>query len=410
MLTIKGFTFVVDIDDSVSYEADLYNLIQKGVVNSMSFGFTLPDDGSGEQWSEDPTTGVVTRLITNIQALYEISAVSIPAYDASSVATRGYDSFINKKQDNSKGEKRNMTEKTIIAPENEETKAKKETRSFEDYIKSHGQQRSGLATDGAQAVIPSEVVTPVFEGANAKQNLAQMATVKQVSTGSGKYPISIPDPTKFLATKEELATIQDVNASVKDVAFTSKTYGGKIYLSNELVDDSAIDIKAEVQSQLQQLVLNTDNHNVISLLQTLSSKKAANIDDLKKIKNTEIDPAVLGSNGSMVITNQDGYNYLDILKDSQGRYLLTEDVTAVSGKALFGLPIVVVSNAVLPDVTSQFPVFIGNLPQTIVAFRRQNIVTNWEQFDSYSEGLAVVYRGDYEFIDKMLCSMFVGCW
>ncbi len=87
---------MVDIDDSVSYEADLYNLIQKGVVNSMSFGFVLPDDGSGEQWSEDPTTGVVTRLITNIQTLYEISAVSIPAYDASTVATRGYDSFINK--------------------------------------------------------------------------------------------------------------------------------------------------------------------------------------------------------------------------------------------------------------------------------------------------------------------------
>lgn len=291
-------------------------------------------------------------------------------------------------------------EKTIIKPENEETKAQKEVRDFESFIKSHGQRRSGLATDGAQAVIPSEVVTPVFEGANAKQNLAQMATVKQVSTGSGKYPISIPDPTKFLATKEELAAIQDVDASVKDVPFTSKTYAGKIYLSNELIDDAAIDIKAEVQSQLQQLVLNTDNHNVISLLQTLSSKKAANVDDLKKIKNTEIDPAVLGSNGSMVITNQDGYNYLDTLKDSQGRYLLTEDVTAVSGKALFGLQVLVVSNVVLPDVSGQFPVFIGNLPQTIAVFRRNNIATNWEQFDSYSQGLAVIYRGDYEFIDK----------
>ena len=397
----QGLHFVVDIDDSVSYEADLYNLIQKGVVTSMSFGFELPDDGSGEAWSEDPTTGVVTRLITNIQTLYEISAVSIPAYDASSVATRGYDSFINnKKQNNSKGEKRNMTEKTIIKPENEETKAQKEVRSFEDFIKSHGQQRSGLQTSGAQAVIPSEVVTPVFEGANAKQNLAQMATVKQVSTGSGKYPISIPDPTKFLATKEELATIQDVDASVKNVPFTAKTYAGKIYLSDELVADAAIDIKQEVQSQLQQLVLNTDNHNVITLLQTLSSEKAASVDDLKKIKNTGIDPAVLGSNGSVVITNQDGYNYLDTLKDSQGRYLLTEDVTAQSGKALFGLPIVVVSNAVLPDVTSQFPVFIGNLPQTIAVFRRNNIATNWEAFDSYSQGLAVIYRGDYQFIDK----------
>ncbi|MGL0749897.1 phage major capsid protein [Secundilactobacillus paracollinoides] len=396
----QGLHFVVDIDDSVSYEADLYNLINQGVVTSMSFGFELPDDGSGEQWTEDTATGVVTRLITNIQSLYEISAVSIPAYDASSVATRGYDSFINnKKQDNSKGEKRNMAEKTIIKS-NEETQAQKEVRSFEDYIKSHGEQRSGLATDGAQAVIPSEVVTPVFEGANAKQNLAQMATVKQVSTGSGKYPISIPDPTKFLATKEELATIPDVDASVNDVPFEAKTYAGKIYLSNELVDDAAIDIKAEVQSQLQQLVLNTDNHNVITLLQTLTSENAANVDDLKKIKNTEIDPAVLGSNGSIVITNQDGYNYLDTLKDNEGRYLLTEDVTAQSGKALFGLPVVVVSNAVLPDVSGQFPVFIGNLPQTIAVFRRNNIATNWEQFDSYSQGLAVIYRGDYEFIDK----------
>lgn len=388
----KGLHFVVDIDDSVSYEADLYNLIQKGVVTSMSFGFELPDDGSGEAWTEDTTTGVITRTITYIQTLYEISAVSIPAYDASTVATRGYDSFIN---NNQKGEKQDMTKQTIIDPAEQG-----ETRSFEQYVRTHGETRDGLKTDGAQAVLPQEVVTPIFEGANAKQNLAEMATVKNVSTGSGKYPISISDPTKFLATKEELATIPDVDASVNDVPFEAKSFAGKIFLSNELIDDSAIDIKAEVQSQLQQLVLNTDNHNVISLLQTLTSESAADIDGLKKIKNTEIDPAVLGSVGSVVITNQDGYNYLDTLKDSQGRYLLTEDVTAQSGKDLFGLPVVVASNAVLPDVSGQFPVFVGNLPQAVAVFRRNNIVTNWEQFDSFSQGLAVIYRGDYQFIDK----------
>ena len=387
----KGLHFVVDIDDSVSYEADLYNLIQKGVVTSMSFGFELPDDGSGEAWTEDTATGVVTRTITYIQTLYEISAVSIPAYAASTVATRGYDSFIN---NNQKGEEKNMKQ-TIIDPAQNG-----ELRSFEQYVRTHGETRDGLKTDGAQAVLPQEVVTPIFEGANAKQNLAEMATVKNVSTGSGKYPISISDPTKFLATKEELATIPDVDASVNDVPFEAKSFAGKIFLSNELIDDSAIDIKAEVQSQLQQLVLNTDNHNVISLLQTLTSENAADIDGLKKIKNTEIDPAVLGSVGSVVITNQDGYNYLDTLKDSQGRYLLTEDVTAQSGKDLFGIPVVVASNAVLPDVSGQFPVFVGNLPQAVAVFRRNNITTNWEQFDSFSQGLAVIYRGDYQFIDK----------
>lgn len=395
----KGLHFVATLDDSVSYANDAYQNVKSGNVDSMSFRFDV-DDG-GDQFTQDES-GNITRTIKQVKDLFEVSTVTIPAYDDSNVQVdkRSYENFINNKQDNSKGENDIMTEKTIIKPENEETKAQQEVRSFEDYIKSHGEQRSGLTTAGAQAVIPNEVVAPVFEGANAKQNLAEMATVKQVSTGSGKYPIAIPDPTKFLATKEELAAIPDVDASVNDVPFEAKTYAGKIYLSNELVDDSSIDIKAEVQSQLQQLVLNTDNHNVISLLQTLTSESAANVDDLKKIKNTQIDPAVLGSDGSMVITNQDGYNYLDTLKDNEGRYLLTEDVTAQSGKALFGLPVVVVSNAVLPDVSGQFPVFIGNLPQAIAVFRRNNITTNWEQFDSYSQGLAVIYRGDYEFIDK----------
>ena len=169
---------------------------------------------------------------------------------------------------------------------------------------------------------------------------------KQVSTGAGSYPIAISDPTKFLATKKELATIPDVNASVQNVDFKTQTYAGKIYLSQELIDDSAVDIKQEVQTQLQQLVLNTDNHNVLALLQTLTSKNVVDIDGLKKIKNTEIDPAILAADGSVVITNQDVFNYLDILKDSEGRYLLTEDVTVQSGKALFGLPAIIVSRQI----------------------------------------------------------------
>lgn len=390
----KGLHFVATLDDSVSYANDAYQNVKSGNVDSMSFRFDIDDGGDEFSLDED---GKVVRTVKQVKDLFEVSTVTVPAYDDSNVQVdkRSYEEFLN----TNKGVNENM-EKTIVTPNNEETKAQKEVRSFEDYIKSHGEVRSGLTTEGAQAVVPQEVVTPVFEGANAKQNLAEMATVKQVSTGSGKYPISIADPTKFLATKAELATIPDVDASVNDVPFEAKTYAGKIYLSNELVDDAAINIKAEVQSQLQQLVLNTDNHNVVALLQTLPSESAAGVDGLKKIKNTGIDPAVLGSDGSLVITNQDGYNYLDTLKDSQGRYLLTEDVTAVSGKALFGLPVVVVSNAVLPDVSGQFPVFIGNLPQAIAVFRRNNITTNWEQFDSYSQGLAVIYRGDYEFIDK----------
>ena len=64
-----------------------------------------------------------------------------------------------------------------------------------------------------------------------------------------------------MATKEELADIADVDANMfEDVPFDVKTRAGKIALSNEIIDDSAVDIVSEVKNQLQKLVDNTDNH------------------------------------------------------------------------------------------------------------------------------------------------------
>lgn len=393
----QGLHFIVDIDDSVSYEADLYNLIQKGVVTSMSFGFELPDDGSGEAWTEDPTTGVVTRLITNIQTLYEISAVSIPAYDASTVATRGYDSFINnKKQDNSKGEK-HMTEKTIIKPENEKTEAQKETRSFEDYIRSMGEQRSGLTTDGNGVLIPSEVITPIFQSKKGTNRLSDYATVKQVSVGQGSYPIAGNDPSKVLATKAENAAIGDVDPEVTGVEFKTATRAGKVYLSQELVDDNAIDFSSEIQNQMQKLVDNTDNAQILAKLKTLSPVVVKSVDAIKQAKNTKLDPSLQ----PVVVVNQSAFNWLDSEKDSEGRYLMAEDIQAPTGKALFGLPVVELSDAQLPNVdTGKFPMYIGDLQETIAIFRRNQVTTKWQQFDSYSQGLAIMLRNDYQFIDK----------
>ncbi|MEN1746811.1 phage major capsid protein, partial [Lactiplantibacillus plantarum] len=74
---------------------------------------------------------------------------------------------------------------------------------------------------------------------------------------------------------------------------------------------------------------------------------------------------------------------------------------APTGKALFGLPVVELSDAVLPNAgDGQFTMFIGDLAETIAVFRRNQVTTKWTQFDSYSQGLAIMLRNDYEFIDK----------
>ena len=388
----KGLHFEATLPDTTTAN-DVFANVKAGNLDSCSFSFDV-DDGS-DKWEKDDQ-GNITRTINQIKDLFDVSVVAVPAYDSTNVDadnsdnqnvnvnTRSYENFI-------KGENKKMTEKTII-DNNEKT----ETRSFEDFIRSHGEMRDGLKTSGATAVIPQEVVTPVLELKNSKYNLAQYATVKTVSTGSGHYPIAKRNNTAVLATKEELADIADVDANMfEDVPFDVKTRAGKIALSNEIVEDAAVDIVAEVKNQLQKLVDNTDNQNIMKVLTSDPFKKenATTTDDLKKIFNVELDPAL----NKMWLVNQSGFNYLDTLKDNEGRYLLQPNPTAASGFSLFGAPVVMISDTVMPNnADGSFPMIAGDISEAVAVFRRNQVTAQWDKFDQFAQGLSVIVRNDYQ--------------
>lgn len=68
----------------------LYEEIKGGYTDKMSFGFTVRGD-KREEHMEDGKT-ILTRTITDIGKLYDVSAVSIPANDATSISVR---TFVN---------------------------------------------------------------------------------------------------------------------------------------------------------------------------------------------------------------------------------------------------------------------------------------------------------------------------
>lgn len=401
-----GLKFTAELDPSVSYAMDTFNNIKNGVIGGCSFTFDL--DNGDDSWTQDTATGQITRTINHIHDLYELTTTAIPSYGQTSVQqviqveSRSYEQFI----ENSKEKKDNkMTEKKIIDPNDPEKnhtteKPKTEVRSFEDYIRSHGEMRDGVTTQGASAVIPKELITPVFQLKTSRYNLAQYATVKQVSSGSGTYPIATSQQTAVLATKDELAKMADINANMfTNVPFDVKTRAGQIALSNEVVEDSEVDIVGEVKNQLQQLVDNTDNTQIMSLLTGTSFTKATatNIDDLKKIFNVTLDPAL----SKMWLVNQSGFNYLDTLKDSNGRYLLQPNPTAPSGFTLLGAPVVMISDKLLVNnVDGTSPMIAGDLSQAVAVFRRNQVTAQWDKFDQFSQGLSVIVRNDYKVIDK----------
>lgn len=68
----------------------VYEEIKGGYTDKMSFGFKVKEDK--REVTEDRETGQVTvlRTITKITKLYDVSAVSIPANDATSISARAY--------------------------------------------------------------------------------------------------------------------------------------------------------------------------------------------------------------------------------------------------------------------------------------------------------------------------------
>ena len=67
----------------------LYEEIKGGYTDKMSFGFTVPADGdTWDETKDDNGFIYTTRTINKVGKLYDVSAVSIPANDATSISVR----------------------------------------------------------------------------------------------------------------------------------------------------------------------------------------------------------------------------------------------------------------------------------------------------------------------------------
>ena len=81
-----GLRVEADLPDTTAAR-DLKELIRRGVVDSMSFGFTVPR--GGDRWSDDGSTRELREVV-----LHEVSVVTgFPAYPSTSAAVRSLESL-----------------------------------------------------------------------------------------------------------------------------------------------------------------------------------------------------------------------------------------------------------------------------------------------------------------------------
>ena len=224
-------------------------------------------------------------------------------------------------------------------------------------------------------IVPTDEQTKINELKRALNPLSTLVRVENVNTMSGTRVLEKASDMTPFASVAELAAIGEIDGpKFTQVKYAIKKFAGILPISEELLADSDQNLLAYVNGWLAKKSVATENAQILAVLKTLTKAPLTNLDGIKDLLNVTLDPTI--SLMSSVLTNQDGFNFLDKQKDTDGRYLLQPNPLDSTQKLLFGKPVTVVSNKVLPTDTSvasakKAPVIVGSFTDAVVLFDRQ---------------------------------------
>lgn len=93
----KGLKYTVEDMPDTTVGNDTLISIKRGDINQSSFAFTVSD----EKWSEEKVDGkwIYTREILKFDKIYDVSPVTYPAYEDTTVAVRSFENFKKEREE-----------------------------------------------------------------------------------------------------------------------------------------------------------------------------------------------------------------------------------------------------------------------------------------------------------------------
>lgn len=233
----------------------------------------------------------------------------------------------------------------------------------------------GTKADGGYTV-PEDIQTKINEYKQAKFSLESLVDVESVSTNSGRRTHQKRAQATGFKAVAESGKIQAAETPQFEVlAYEIKKYAGYMPVTNELLADSDANITNTLVKWLGEEDVATKNAQILMAIATKAETDLKNLDGIKKAINVTLGAAFSGS--TIIVTNDDGLQYLDTLVDKNGRYLLTPDVQEPMQMVLAvgarKIPVKVVPNAILSTKTNKVPFTIGDLKEAIKIFDRQKL-------------------------------------
>lgn len=275
-----------------------------------------------------------------------------------------------------------------------------EKRAFNAFLHQEvrdGDGVTGITSPDVAPTIPESILYNPENEVKSVTNLLNLVTQFQATTASGKYPI-LKRATDRMNSVDELKKNPDLaKPQFEEVDWKITTYRGAIPLSQESIDDSAIDLTSLVARNVNEQKINTTNFAIANVLKAFTAKTVAgeSVDDIKHILNVDLDPAY----NKVIVASQSFYQYLDTLKDKNGQYLLHEAITDGSPRTLLGVPVTVVEDELL-GAAGEAHAFIGDLARGVLYANRKDIQVRWVDDNVYGQYLQAVIRFDTKVADK----------
>lgn len=298
------------------------------------------------------------------------------------------DTEIRENPTKEKGAQRSMAH--VIKQGNSSNQPQKDeaVRSFEDYVRSRGEKRDGVTTIENQAVIPTQILQAQKE--KISPNLLKNYVNRQmVSAPKGTLPV-IKKASAGLVTKAELDANPKMEMGIEAVEYSVETYAGAIPISQEMIDDAAVDISGIVGEHAQDLSDITEQRKIGAALATATKKVTVKTaDDLKTAFNKKVPSGY----DKVWVMSQSFYDFVDKLKDANGRYLFQDSLSSPSGKALSGKDILPVDDDILGN-DGEAHAFVGDLKSFILDAVKKETSVRWQDNDIYAQKLAIYLRFD----------------
>lgn len=271
-----------------------------------------------------------------------------------------------------------------------EDKEESSTKAFAKAVKTMVDKtlNEGVAESGGYTV-PEDIATKVERLRETKESLVDLVSVKKVRTNKGQETFKKRSQiTGFTSIGEGGKIPKTGKIQFSRIKWEVTKYGGYMPVTNELLEDSDEDIESFMTEWLADESRVTRNNIILAVIAEKDQTELNGLDDIKKALNVTLGSKFKST--SKIVTNDDGLQYLDTLKDNDGKYLLQPNPADPMQLRLSAgattVPLKVFSNDTIPTKEGKIPFIIGDLKEGIKFYDRRQISLLASQVASVGTG------------------------